>query len=495
MIAMATALPGLSPSALAQRPGPELFAKEPQTPIELWEAADYLIRTGQADEGGAVSRQVPEEPARRRDPGRDPGPVRGRARSCGWTTTRRPGRSPGRWPTPWRRPRGGTPRGPTGSRGSSPTLTQTPEEQDYAVRRLREAGPYAVPSLIEALRQPGLSPQDHDLLVRNMGRLEPSAVPPLAAALESPEPAVASADAATALGAIGDAKAVPFLTFRPRPRPARHPTVRAAAQAAIARLTGRPFAAQPRTPVQVLTDAAWAVHRQRSELPDEPVIDLGLGRRAVKVPVAARGDARGGQDDPRPAGSRGRPCGSTRTTARPRSPSSAWPWRRPSSAPVPTRFRPQDPATLRRGDRRRARRSWAEVLETAIADGKPDLAAAAVLALAKVTDRAALAGRRAASSAGQALTAPGRRAQFAAARALVDLAPDRPFPGSSLVAPDARPVRHQPAPAPRRGHRRQPQPGRPVVAGSSWTSGYRPRSRSRPATTASSPPPSRPTSS
>ncbi len=32
----------------AGAPGPELFAREPRTPIELWEAADYLIRTGQA---------------------------------------------------------------------------------------------------------------------------------------------------------------------------------------------------------------------------------------------------------------------------------------------------------------------------------------------------------------------------------------------------------------------------------------------------------------
>ena len=69
-----------------------------------------------------------------------------------------------------------------------------------------------MPSLIEALRRPGLSREEHDLLVRNMGRLEPSAVPPLAAALESPDPAIA-ADAATALGSIGDPAAVPFLTF------------------------------------------------------------------------------------------------------------------------------------------------------------------------------------------------------------------------------------------------------------------------------------------
>jgi hypothetical protein len=51
-------------------------------------------------------------------------------------------------------------------------LTGTPEEQDYALRRLREAGPYAVPPLVEALRRPGLSAQERGLLVRNIGRLD-----------------------------------------------------------------------------------------------------------------------------------------------------------------------------------------------------------------------------------------------------------------------------------------------------------------------------------
>ena len=31
-------------TARAQPPGPELFAKEPQTPLELWGAVDYLIK-------------------------------------------------------------------------------------------------------------------------------------------------------------------------------------------------------------------------------------------------------------------------------------------------------------------------------------------------------------------------------------------------------------------------------------------------------------------
>ena len=99
-------------------------------------------------------------------------------------------------------------------------LTKTPEEQNYAVRHLREAGPEAVPFLIEALARPGLSAQDHRLLVANIGRLDRSAVPPLVAALDSPDPALA-ADAATVLGMIGDIQAVPHLTF-----PAAFPATR-----------------------------------------------------------------------------------------------------------------------------------------------------------------------------------------------------------------------------------------------------------------------------
>ena len=50
------AMAGLRPRPLgpgsrgagAARPGPESFAKPPTTPLELWDATDYLVRTGQA---------------------------------------------------------------------------------------------------------------------------------------------------------------------------------------------------------------------------------------------------------------------------------------------------------------------------------------------------------------------------------------------------------------------------------------------------------------
>lgn len=91
-------------------------------------------------------------------------------------------------------------------------LTESPEEQDYAVRRLQEAGPYAIPFLVDALEAPDLSAGDRTLILRNMGRLDRSVIPALAAVLDSPNPRLA-ADAATVLGMIGDNSAIPFLTF------------------------------------------------------------------------------------------------------------------------------------------------------------------------------------------------------------------------------------------------------------------------------------------
>ena len=67
-------------------------------------------------------------------------------------------------------------------------LTGTKEEQSYAVTQLREAGPYAVPALVEALQHPELTPEKRALLVHNMGQLDRSAVPALLAVLDSTDP-------------------------------------------------------------------------------------------------------------------------------------------------------------------------------------------------------------------------------------------------------------------------------------------------------------------
>ena len=111
--------------------------------------------------------------------------------------------------------------------------------------------------------------------MRNIGRLDRSAVPPLLAVLDSGDAGLA-ADAATALGHIGDPRAVPFLTY-PASAVEFAPAVREAAQAAIGRLTGRPFVAQPRAPAQVLTDAAWQIPPPSGRVSGRSGCRLGLG--------------------------------------------------------------------------------------------------------------------------------------------------------------------------------------------------------------------------
>ncbi len=121
-------------------------------------------------------------------------------------------------------------------------LIKTSEEQEYAVERLREAGPYAVPYLVQALDQANIPAGDRALLAYNMGRLDRSAVPPLIAVLDSADSRLV-ADAAHALGMIGDVRAVPPLTAVAASAPARD-----AARRAIEHLTGRSFESQSRSP-------------------------------------------------------------------------------------------------------------------------------------------------------------------------------------------------------------------------------------------------------
>jgi len=429
VIAIAMPSLGLSPSAMAQAPGPELFAKEPKTPSELWEAADYLIRTGQA------KKAVPYLDKFQKSRSDDATLVALRDRYGSGAFLRLDNDPATR---PFLRPlvdalaaaarRHAT--RPDRIARSIDELTRSAEEQDYAVRRLREAGPDAVPFLVEALRRPGLSDAERRLLVRNMGRLEPSTIPALAAALEGPEPAVAAA-AATALGSIGDARAVPFLAF-PAASSGTDPAVRAAAQASIARLTGRPFAGQTRTPVQLLTAAAWDEHRRRPEFPEEPVVvwawDAARNAPAprevsadeAKTILGLRFAREALRLDPKDRSAQVAQLSLALEKAVERVEPDAVAVQAPATFAAATAAGPS---------------LLGEVLETAIADGKTNLAAVAALALAKVTDRTALASGGRLHPLVRALTAPGRRVQFAAARSLVELAPDRPFPGSSLVAP------------------------------------------------------------
>ena len=194
-------------------------------------ARPRVVRPGAADADGAlerdrlpgpdrpgqkavpVPREVPQEPARRRDLHRDPRPVRDRARSCGSATTRRPAKyaeplvdkltaaaQTVRDPSPSGSPvRGRADRDPAKSR-----ITRSPGSG--------KPGRTPCRSLVEALEPPGLTPEDRALLVRNMGRLDRSAVPPLLAVLDSPDPQPGGRRR-HGPGPDRRSRAVPFLTY------------------------------------------------------------------------------------------------------------------------------------------------------------------------------------------------------------------------------------------------------------------------------------------
>jgi hypothetical protein len=311
-----------------------------------------------------------------------------------------------------------------------PLLTRTKEEQDFAVARLREAGPHAVPFLIEALDRAGATPQERSLLAMNLGRLDRTAVPALIPVLQSADSRLATI-VATALGAIGDPRAIPVLTYFAA-RSDSAPTLRAACREAIERLTGLAFDSQPRPPVRVLTDAAWSIHRREVEFPGEEVIlwVWDENRRAPLAQQVSRSKAEEtlGLDlaqkalrlapDDLEAQAVMQSLALEKTVEQLGYEAFAERGQEAFSAAVAS-----GPTIL------------TEILKRAIADGKTELAAVAATALAQVVDRAELATGGRPHPLVDAVGSPGRRLQFAAAKALVGLSPSQPFPGSSRIVP------------------------------------------------------------
>ena len=409
---------------------PRIYAPDPKTPLEFWDAADYLVRTGQAAQAvpylNSFLKANPDDATlleiRDRhgvgsilrledDPATRPfaRPIADRLA----VATRRNATRPER------------------IERSIAALTKTREEQDYAVERLRDAGSYAVPALVRALGSAGLSADDRASIIRNMGRLDRSAVPALIAALDSKDPRLA-ANVADVLGRIGDPRAIPHLTFPAAHGEPRSP-VRAASRRAIASLTGRPFEAQPRSPVRVLIDEARKYHVHAVNFPGDSVLiwawDEARNAPAPRQVSRSEAEAFFGlrlarealQLDPTSRAAQALSVSLALDKAVERVGFAAFPTSDPSNALATATAAGPDVLS--------------DVLEQAVADGKTDHAAVAATALGQVTDRNRLAGGGPPHPLVGALWAPGRRVQFAAARALVTLDPRGPFPGSSRVVP------------------------------------------------------------
>jgi HEAT repeat protein len=430
LVSALVAFPSLDARAQeAPAPSPDGSINEPKTPLELWDEADFLIRTGHAgqavpylkkfmdskpddatllairDRFGVVSiLRLEDDPATR--------PLVGPLVQMLAEASHRNATNPER------------------IQKFIGLLTKSPAEQVIAVEALREAGPEVVPFLVQTLGNPGLSAEDRAQIVNNMGRLEHSTVPPLIATLDSAEIPLA-ADAATVLGRLGDLRALPQLTFVATQGDTTSP-LRAEARRAVERMTGKPFDSQPLSPVRVLINEARGYHLHAVRFPGDTLI-LWTWDAERKVPVSrqvSRSEAEAilGLRLAREALQL-----------------------EPANVPAQVvflslaleksverigfaNFPARDPETFASA-MAAGPNILGQVIRTALTDGKYDLAAAAVIPLGQVTDADALTRDRRPNPLVESLSAPNRRVQLAAARALVLLEPRRPFAGSSRVVP------------------------------------------------------------
>ncbi|MFO0959204.1 MAG: HEAT repeat domain-containing protein [Isosphaeraceae bacterium] len=308
----------------------------------------------------------------------------------------------------------------------------SPSEQDLAVERLREAGPYAIPEILAELESNALTGAERAQVANNLGRLDRTAVPALIAALDSPDGSQV-ASAAEALGRIGDRRALPYLTIRAA-QPSNDSPGRDSAIRAIAQITGLDFAAQPRSPIRVLTDEAWKYHRHQVGFPSGSVElwnwDEASNNVSPRAVPAAEAETELGLRMAREALA----IDPTDRTAQAALLSLAL------QATIRHAGGPEPVASAdATGTYATALASGpgllADVLRVALADGHGDLAALATTALGRVSDRDAMPADGQATPLVEALGSPDRRVRFSAARALVELAPRKAFPGSSRVVP------------------------------------------------------------
>lgn len=419
-----------APSARAQPPGPERFAKAPETPEEYWQAIDYLVRSGQVEQavpylktflngnpsdevllgirdrfGAGSILRLGDFPATRAAAA----PLVRRLNEASIRSATRPDRL----------------------EQAIAGLSQSREDQDYGVDQLREAGPAAVPAMIRALRRPGNSPEDSAAIAEALGRLEPRSIPPLIATLAAGS-VVNQVDAARALGRIGDPRAVPPLSYLAASTVAP-PEARNAARDAIGRLTGRSYAEQPRSAVRVLAADARAYHLHKVPIEGNPPLlwtwdeaqGVPVGRAATPTEIEEALGLRSARAalalDP--------------TDAEAQTLLISIALEKAAGRAGPGTSAANDPSAAFDAALQVGPEVLGRVLDGAITDGKYGLAAASAEALGRVVDRGTLARIPRPHPLVRALSAPDRRTQFAAAKALVDVRPRGPFPGSSRVVP------------------------------------------------------------
>jgi HEAT repeat protein len=415
-LAVAPFAAGPGGEAHAQVLARDVFSREPKTPLEAWEVASYLITIGQHGQAAPYVKKF-------LDANPDDATLLEVRDTYGAGSVLRLADDPAT--RPYARPLAERLAQASVRRSTDPArmarfiegLSKSREEQAYAVERLREAGPYAIPPLVRALSVAGLDPVVRHPLAENLGRLDRGAVPALIATLDSPD-AKLVADVARALGRIGDLRAVPALTYLAarKPETAAMPMV----DQAIRDLTGKPLKSQPRTPAKVLSDEARKYHLHGYRFPGDPIV-LWLWDDVAKVPAPVSTPVRDAE------GLLGIRAAREAIELDPTD----------TEAQVNLISLGLDhaPADWKTAALAAGPDILGRVVRSAISDGRPELAARAIEVLGAEVDRNNLLSEDRPNPLIEALQAPDRRVQFAAAEALVNLDPRQPFAGSSRVVP------------------------------------------------------------
>ena len=394
-------------------PPPPGFSRVPRTPAELWEVIDYMTRAGQATQSVPYIKQFlaiePDDAAMLAL--RDQFGEGSFLSLADLDATR-----------PYAKPVVDRLNGAIVRHANDPArlalhasaLAKSPAERNYALKELRTAGSNAVPVILKAYREANES--DRRPIAEALGGLDRGASAALIAVLDSGDAAEVSA-AAAALARIGDVRAIPALTWVAA---RSNGPGKAAAGAAVARLTGLPFESQPKSPTYVLADEARAAHLRT--LPIGELATVWVWDADAKLPVAkslpkAEGLGLIGIKDAKEALALDPANEEAQATL------IALTLDRAKPGQIPPSVLASGPTVLSR------------VTRQAIADRRPDLAVKAIGALAKVTDRNALTSTTKPHALVEALSAPDRRVQFAAAEAVVGLDPKSAFPGSSKLVP------------------------------------------------------------
>ncbi len=405
--------------APAQAPGLESFARKPTTPLENWEVADYLIRAGQPEQAvpylkaflaanpdddtllavrdkygtGSVLRLIDDAATR---------PLAQTITSKLSEASRRAATRPER------------------VQRFIAALKASTEERKYAIDRLREAGPYAVPPIIKALVEPSTDLTTRTALVTGLGKLEKGAGPPLIATLDSTDATLVS-DAAKALGEIGDARALPDLLYLAAlPDSAPGAAARPRVLKAIEQITGSTYETQPKSAVKVLSEEARRYHTHGYRFPGESVL-IWAWDDASKTPVS--------KTVPRQEAETALGLRAARKAL------ALAPADQGAQASFLALAIEADPASAKAGALAAGPAVLTQLVRTSIADGRSDLAVNAVELLGQVTSRDSLYSSGGPQPLVEALSAPDRRVQLAAAEAILNLDPRTVFPGSSRLVP------------------------------------------------------------